>query len=85
VFLLLIHLVDIGLVEVVVELTQDILLPLDKVDLVVVVEETYGQTQDLVKCLRLLTLVVEAAVVLPMKMVLLVVVLVVRVLLSYDI
>ena len=72
---------DIGLVEVVEELIVVDLLHLDKVDSVEVVEETYGQTQDLVKCLLLLTLVVEAAVVLLTKMDLLVVVLVVLVLL----
>ena len=76
---------DIGLVEVVEDLIVVNLLHPDKLDSVEVVEETYGQTQDLVKCLLLLTLVVEAAVALPTKMDLLVVVLVVLVSLLLDI
>ena len=76
---------DIGLAVVVEVVNLDNPLMMEQVVLAVVVEETIGQTQDLVICLLPLTLVVEAAVALPTKMDLLVVVLVVLVSLLLDI
>tara|TARA_Y100000004_G_scaffold167944_1_gene200915 strand:+ start:266 stop:535 length:270 start_codon:yes stop_codon:yes gene_type:complete len=59
---------DIGLAVVEEEAIVVNPLHLDKLDLVVEVEETYGQTPEHLKCLQLLTLVVAAVVALLMKM-----------------